>query len=372
MHRRSFLEPTRLASVLAPLSADEPAIDTGPIPLMRASRRAMATTFEILLPPALLRAYPAASDALDLIDDLEDQLTVYRDHSEVSRLNATASEADVEVESGLFDLLERCAVLTRETQGAFDIACGSLIKAWGFYSRSGRVPSVRERAAAMQATGMRHVVLKPGTRSVRYLRRGLEINFGGIGKGYALDRAATILDGYGIGDYLIHGGSSSVLTKGDLAGHPWQVDLKHPWAANVKLGCLRLEGNALGTSAATYQHFEYDGRKLGHLLDPRKGWPAEGVAQVSVLAPTAALADALSTAFYAMGVDSAREYCRTHPGIGAVILPMPTDGDISDFKGSPIVLGTAIKAYAAPDVSRNPGDSPDHPAEPLYYATDEL
>lgn len=374
MNRRSFLEPSRLASVASPFLSDEPAFASGPVPLMRASRRAMATTFEILLPPALPQVYAAASDALDVVDAIEDMLTVYRDDSDVSRLNATAASGDAVVDGILFALLERCAVLARETQGAFDIACGALVKAWGFYSRSGRVPSVRERTTAMNATGMRYVVLKPDSRSVRYLRSGLEVNFGGIGKGYALDEAGKVLECYDIGDWLIHGGSSSVLARGDLAGRPWTVDLKHPWLANVKLGSLRLKDNALGTSAATYQHFEYEGRKLGHLLDPRRGWPAEGVAQVSVLAPTAALADALSTAFYVMGVEAAREYCRTHPDIGAVILPMGSGPDISDVNtvSMPIVLGTASTAYTPPDPApRTAGDSPDHPAEP-YSDTQEL
>ena len=84
---------------------------------------------------------------------------------------------------------------------------------------------------------------------------------------------------------------------------------------------MRLRDQALGTSAATFRHLEYNGRKLGHILDPRTGWPAEGMATVSVVAPTAAEADALATAFYILGVDEARAYCDTHPGIGAVLLP---------------------------------------------------
>jgi FAD:protein FMN transferase len=84
---------------------------------------------------------------------------------------------------------------------------------------------------------------------------------------------------------------------------------------------VRLQDRALGTSAATFQHLEYNGQKLGHILDPRTGWPAETVALASVIAPTAAEADALSTAFYTLGMDKARAYCETHPGIGALLLP---------------------------------------------------
>src|SRR5438874_87377 len=166
-------------------------LDDGPaavidVTVLRASRRAMATLFEVLLPFGTRLAQPAAEAALDLIDELEDQLTVFRDHSEVSRLNATAAERPVEIEPGLFELIEFSAQLTRQTQGAFDIATGALTKAWGFYKRQGRVPTPAERATAMSCTGTRFISLDRDRRTVRFLRPGLEINLGGIGNGYAL------------------------------------------------------------------------------------------------------------------------------------------------------------------------------------------
>jgi FAD:protein FMN transferase len=325
MQRRHLLHPDALARTAGQIAGSfhEPETPCD-VTIVRASRRAMATWFEVLLPCVVRRASAAAEAALDLIDQLEDQLSVYRDSSEVSQLNARAPYERVAVEERLFDLLERAAQLSRETHGAFDIATGALIKAWGFYKRQGRVPSVAERAQAMSRTGMRHVVLEREDRMVRYLRPGLEINLGGIGKGYALDRAAELLrNEWHINRCLIHGGTSSVVALGTPGGNQrgWPVTLKHPWNESRPLGTLWLRDRALGTSAATYQHFDYNGRKLGHLLDPRTGWPAEGTAQVTVLAPSAAEADTLSTALFVLGSDAAREYCRTHPEIAAVVLP---------------------------------------------------
>jgi thiamine biosynthesis lipoprotein len=100
----------------------------------------------------------------------------------------------------------------------------------------------------------------------------------------------------------------------------------------VRLALVWLRGQALGTSAATFQHLEYNGRKLGHILDPRTGWPAEGLASASALAPTAAEADALATAFYLQGLDWTRRYCEARPGIGAVLLP-------AGPYGQPVVVG---------------------------------
>src|SRR5439155_3825166 len=120
-------------------------------------------------------------------------LTVYCDTSEVSRLNRLAARAPVPVESGLFDLLLLAAHITEQTGGAFDITAGPLIKAWGFFRREGRVPGDAELAAAMDRVGMRHVTLDPQRRAVRYLRLGVEINLGSIGKGYGLDCVGELL-----------------------------------------------------------------------------------------------------------------------------------------------------------------------------------
>src|SRR5262249_31717690 len=129
------------------------------VAVLRASRRAMATVFEVMLPFGSPLAQPTAEAALDLIDELEDQLSVFRDNSEVSRLNATAADRPVDVEPRLFNLIELAAHITRQTQGAFDIATGALTKAWGFYKRQGRVPTPTERALAMSQTGTRFVAL---------------------------------------------------------------------------------------------------------------------------------------------------------------------------------------------------------------------
>ena len=144
--------------------------------LLRFGRRAMATQFDVILPWGTPRADAAASDALDLVDRLESQLSVYRDNSEISRLNRIAAQAPVPVESRLFALLRFARRISAETGGAFDITAGPLIKAWGFYRRDGRMPSDEELLAAMQTVGMAHVQLKETNHEVRFDRPGVEID----------------------------------------------------------------------------------------------------------------------------------------------------------------------------------------------------
>jgi thiamine biosynthesis lipoprotein len=115
------------------------------------------------------------------------------------------------------------------------------------------------------------------------------------------------------------------------------VRIRHPWDPDQRLAEVWLRDRALGTSAATFQYLEYEGKKLGHILDPRTGWPAAGLASVSVVAPTGAEADALSTAFYVGGMDLARRYCEAHPGIGAVLL--------EEGNTQPVVVGLADSEY---------------------------
>jgi thiamine biosynthesis lipoprotein len=289
--------------------------------LLRVSRRAMATTFEVAIPYGTPHALQAAEAALDLIDELEEQMTVYRDTSEISRLN-TAGRVE-EMEPHLFALLQRCAVLTRDTGGAFDVACGALVKCWGFYKREGRIPTGVELNEAMARTGFRHVILNADTRAVRFTRPGLELNLGAVGKGYALDRAAELLRlQFGIRSALLHAGGSSVRAVGrppnDLRG--WRVAIRHPHDDRRTLGSVYLDDEALGTSADTYQHFEYNGKRYGHVLDPRTGRPVSGTRSASCVAPTAADADALSTAFFVAGADWTADYCATRDHLQAVLL----------------------------------------------------
>jgi thiamine biosynthesis lipoprotein len=362
MNRRDFLHPGRLAhtagQVLAALhdlpDAEPAAPRAAEVALLRVGRRAMATTFEVLLPYGIPHALAAVEAALDEVDRLEDQLTVFRDNSEVSRLNRRAARQPVEVEDGLFHLLALSARLSAETEGAFDITTGPLTKAWGFYRRQGRVPSEEVRAEALRRVGMRHVELRPEPPTVQFRRHGVEINLGSIGKGYALDRVSQLLcTEWNLPAALLHGGHSSVYAMGTEPGERrgWAVGIRHPWDPERRLAVVRLRDRALATSAATFQHLEHEGRKLGHVLDPRTGWPAEGLASATAVAATAAEADALSTAFFVLGVEKSRAYCANHPGVGAVLLP---EGD----NAGPVVIGLGPDEIRVGDAARESPEAP--------------
>ena len=263
----------------------------------------------------------AAVAALDVVDRLEAQLSVYRDDSEVTRLNRTAHDEAVEIEPRLFALLAQAMDIYTQTGGAFDITAAPLTKAWGFYRRLGRFPAQEEIDAAIAHVGSDALAFDQARGAVRFSKPGLEINLGAIGKGYALDRAAEILCERGAADFVIHGGLSSVLARGARAGRDhWSVAVRHPLRPEQRLAEMRLRDRSLGTSGSANQFFHHQGRRFGHVLDPRTGWPAEGALSATVLAPTAAEADALATALFVLGLEETEAFCQRREDVGALII----------------------------------------------------
>jgi thiamine biosynthesis lipoprotein len=296
-------------------------------------RRAMACEFEVQLAAARNDdSMEHVFAALDLIETLESQLTVYRDDSEVIRINQRAASEPVRVEPRLFELIEQAERLHAETDGALDITSGPLSDAWGFSRREGRVPSDEQIEAARERVGMQHVRLNADERTIAFRQPGVTINFNSMGKGFALDRVAELLVSNGVDDYLIQGGKSSVLARGNQPGSEesgWRIGVRHPLRNEEQMAELVLQNQSLSTSGAGTQFFIRRGQRYGHILDPRTGRPAEGLYSATVIAPTAAEAEGLSTAFYVMGVERAADFCAKRPEISALLVaPGERAGDV--------------------------------------------
>ncbi len=284
----------------------------------------MGSYFEVRIGANTPGAIDLVNRVLDRVDELESQLTVYRDDSEVSRLNASAHLGPIGVEPGLFRLLEQAVAIGESTGGAYDVTAGALSAAWGFFRGPKRVPTPEALAEARDRTGQHHLLLDSERRTVAFDRPGIVINLGSIGKGYAIDQAVEMIrQHWWPTAALVHGGRSSLYALGSppgCFGGRWEIALRNPFHPEKPLGTLRLRNRGMGTSGAAFQQFEVDGRVFGHILDPRTGEPATGPASVTVLAPSAAAADALSTAFYLLGVDGAKSYIAEHPEVAAIFV----------------------------------------------------
>ncbi len=292
--------------------------------LVRASRPAMACDFEIVFPASLRSKTMIAHHALNEVGRLEGRLTVFREDSEVAVVNRQALFHDVPIEADLFELLSLGAELHRQTGGAFDFTAGALARCWGFHQRQGRFPSGREIEDARRRVGVEHVFLNPSNRSVRFTR-AVEINLGAIGKGFALDRAGAVLRTGGLSDALLHAGHSSVLALGSnptggLSEEGWRVGVRDPLRRDRDMAVFRLVDRALSTSGIGEQSFVHNGRRFGHILDARSGWPAQGRLSATAITERAAEADALSTAFFVMSNGEVEDFCRRRPDVGALLV----------------------------------------------------
>jgi thiamine biosynthesis lipoprotein len=276
---------------------------------------------------SLLSAHVAAGlDELDRVDRL---LSHYRVDSPLSRLNREAAGGPVAVDTELVELLDVCLRWSRESAGAFDVTVGPLMKTWGFFRDEGRLPDEREIRAALAVVGHRHVVLDREHGTVRFDRPGVELDLGGIGKGYAVDRAVERLRRRGVRSALVNLGGSSVYGLGAPPGaEAWQVGIQDPTAPGRRADSVALRDRALSVSGGYARSFERDGVTYSHIMDPRTGRPVRGVLSVAVLSASASDGDALDNLLFVQGLDRARAFVASLPRSPetSVLFFLPTAG----------------------------------------------
>ena len=294
-------------------------MSSSPEPVMLA-RHAMATRFEIVLHgdnPVSLQA--AGEEALDEIERLENLLSLYRTSSEIAHVNARASSEPVRVSVPVFRLLLHALQLSEATGGAFDITVGPLLRCWGFIGDGGRVPGEEELADARSQVGWRHVQLDENQFTIRFARPGMMLDLGAIGKGYAIDCAATLLRESGVTSGILHGGTSSIFA----IGHPpdesaWKIGIRQPAevlpdSGSVDLPIVTLRDEAFSVSAVWGRSFQDGSSRFGHIIDPRTGRPAGDTVLAAVALPSATESDALSTALLTLGPEGLAELSRLRP-----------------------------------------------------------
>jgi thiamine biosynthesis lipoprotein len=288
---------------------------------LQVARRAMACEFSLIFPAGVRSPVSAGCAALDEVERLEALLSAYREDSELCRVNREARRGPVTVDAEVYRLLRAACAISAATGGAFDPAAGALVKAWGFFRGPRRVPAESEPQEARGGCGS--VDCDDARRAVAFRRPGVEFNLGAIGKGYAVDRAIQLVrTRFGITSVLMQGGGSSLRVLGAPPTEPrgWPVDLGDPCRRGRTLARVWLRDGALGTSGADHQFFVHKGQRYGHVLDPRTGVTARALLGASALAPTAMEADALSTAFFVMGLEDTRRFCAAHPATAAVLV----------------------------------------------------
>jgi len=259
------------------------------------------------------------------VDRLDEQMSNYKPESELSAINREAAGHPVILEPGLFHLLEICVQRSEQTGGAFDITVGPLMKSWGFFRGRGRLPTSSEISDVLQRVGYRHLKLDAERRTIRFDESGVEIDLGGIAKGYAVDRAVDILRSNGITSALVSSGTSSIYALGSPPGaQGWKITLRDPYDEHRPADVIHLQNYSLSTSGNYERFFEIDGKSYCHIMNPHTGWPVQGVLSAAVLAATGTDTDGRSAGCFVMGVDGTRQYLAAQPNL-AVIFYLPTE-----------------------------------------------
>jgi len=281
--------------------------------MKRFSHEAMATTYELLIVHEDERyAAQAALAAFDEVDRLEDELSRFRENSDVTRIKNLPAHQPLQLGLDTFECLKIARRVYDETNGAFDITIGTLLKCWRNDDGSPRDPSPKEINFARMHTGTNLLELNEAEHTVTLSAGGVQIDLGGIGKGYAVDRVAELLRDWSIDIALISGGYSSVLALDAPPGKKgWPLTTTNPTGDKEILARPSLREAALSGSGV---------QKGGHIIDPRTAELVEGRRAAWSSAVDATTADALSTAFMIMGIDEIEKYCSSHPDTLAMVV----------------------------------------------------
>jgi thiamine biosynthesis lipoprotein len=294
-----------LLSVIASPSGIEPLLR------MERSAPAMGTTYTIDIygrDKGIMQT--AAKSALEEAGRIDRMLSNYRAESELTRVNEHAADQPVKISQELFGLLTACVEYSRSSQGAFDITVAPLMKVWGFYKDSGRLPERAEVRAVLGQIGYRNIELNPASHTVRFARHGVSLDPGGVGKGYAVDKMVAVLRKNGIACALVSGGGSSIYGMGAPPDNPkgWYVRVRDPKDEKKTAAEVYLRDESISTSGNYEKFFWADGKLYSHIMDPRTGFPAEGMLAVSVIAPKTLDSEVWAKPYYILGRDWTREH----------------------------------------------------------------
>ena len=271
---------------------------------------AMGTSFSVIVYGSdANRMRSAVEQAFEEVRRLDAMLSNYRKESEWSEVNRNAATRPVRVPLELYDLLAACLDYSRRSEGAFDITVGPLMKLWGFYKGSGRVPHRAQIRVAMSQIGYQGIILDPAQKTVRFAREGVEMDPGGIGKGYAVDRMVETLKANGIDSALITAGGSSIYALGappDEKG--WRLKIRHPRKHQETVEEVVLRNQSMSTSGNYEKFVRYGGKIYSHIMDPRTGYPAQGTLSVSVVAPRTIDSEAWAKPYFILG----RQWTASH------------------------------------------------------------
>jgi len=255
------------------------------------------------------------------IQRIERLLTTYNEDSETSLINRNAGLAPVPVSKETFDLIERSIRISRITQGAFDITYGSVDRRlWNFDTSMQALPDKETARQMVRLINYRNIVSDPVNTTILLKEKGMRIGFGGIGKGYAAERAKMVMQEEGVTSGVVNASGDLTAWGYQPDGEPWTIGIVNPNAAGQVFSMLNVTNMALATSGNYEKYITIGGKRYSHTINPRTGLPVTGIKSVTILCPNAEIADAMATPVMIMGIRAGLDMINQLKDIEAVLI----------------------------------------------------
>jgi len=265
-------------------------------------------------------AKEAALDAFAIMSAIHQKLDKFSSESDIYTINLNAGDQPVPVADPTYEILEQSLKIAEMTGGAFDPTIGPLVKLWGFGEGSPQsIPSVAEINAARQLVDYKKVILDREKKTVYLAEKGMSLDLGAIAKGYAVAKSVEILKSHHISSALVAAGGNIYALGKKKDKSSWQIGIRDPLKKGEIIGYVGLENQVIDTSGDYERFFLADGKKYGHIIDPRTGYPAQAISGCTVIMDNPAQADALATAAFVLGAEKGLELIESQKGMGLLI-----------------------------------------------------
>ncbi len=303
------------------------------------SRNLMSTTITLTIAArdeATAKGHLRA--AFDRLDTLQRELSAHDPKSELALVNAEGAQRPVRVEPDLFDCIADGVKWYDLTNKTFDITCGPLLQVWREAGKADRLPTQAELDAARALGGADQVLLDSVAHTVKLPKPGVQLDLGGLGKGYCMDRVLEVLKKRGVHNALLAGSGDIYAMGHNPEGRPWRIGVQDPRQPNnpaALLAVLELTDQAVSTSGNYQRYVTIQGKHYSHIVDPRTGWTADNVPSVTVVGPDTTTTDILDTALSVMGVEEGLKYVEAHKGLEAMFVTFDKNNEpvVTQSKG---------------------------------------
>jgi thiamine biosynthesis lipoprotein len=262
----------------------------------------------------------AIASAISEIIRIENLVSSWKSTSETSQINANAGIKPVQISQELYHLIERAIKVSRLTDGAFDISYASIDHLWTFDGKEAKMPDSSTVSASIRKIDFNHIILNSENQTVFLSDKGMKIGFGAIGKGYAANKAKLVMQEHDIENGLINAGGDLIAWGKQENGDPWQIGIADPAKEKEFIAWLNVSNMSVVTSGNYEKYVLIDGKKYGHILHPKTGYPVEGIKSVTLLSPDAELSDALATSVFVLGVHKGLELVNRLKNVECIIL----------------------------------------------------